>query len=207
MSEEKKEPTIHIIGAGGAGFWTALALVRAVPDPRRITVYDTDDLQGGLGHSRLPVATSTTKKVDLLRGFIRVAMGDTPPTMKLALFTGDEPVEGDLVVDCSDMRTGDADDPTSRAAMWARARAKGARIVRVSYDGANSTVVIAEGLPFKTEGQDAGYAAVPSLPLSLMAGGMGAEAVKRMLAQPTQHVEMQVSLADWIKPVTPAVTG
>lgn len=201
---DNKQSAIHIVGAGGAGFWFTLGFVRSVDDPARIHVYDTDDLRGGLGHARLPVASPTTKKVDLLRGAIRTWMGDRPPQMHDALFTGDEPAAGDLVVDCSDMRTGDADDPKSRAAMWERVKSHGARIVRVSYDGAEGTVVVVEGLPFKTEGQDAGYAAVPSLALSLMAGGMGAEVVKRMLDGPTEYVSMQVSVADFVKAAKPA---
>ena len=199
MTTERK-PNIHLVGAGGAGFWTALSLVRSVDDPSRIVVYDDDDLQGGLGHSRLPVATPTTKKVDLLRGFIRVAMGDTPPTMRDVRFTGDEPVAGDWVIDASDMAT------NVRAEVWKKARALGARCLRVSYDGADSTIVIAEGIPLETAGEQGGigYRNVPSLALSLAAGGIAAECIKRMLAEPCQHVEMQVSLSEWVRPIAKA---
>lgn len=197
MKNNEREPNIAVIGSGGVGFYLTLSLLRAINDPKRIHLWDADDLRGGLGHARLPVASPETRKVDLLRGFARVAMGDVPPTTHDAFFTGVECEAGDIIVDCSDMAT------TARAEVWKAARARGARCVRVSYDGAMSTVVVAEGLPLETEsatGQQGGggYDAVPSLALSFAAGGIGAECIRLLLANPAVQIEQQVSLAEWL---------
>jgi hypothetical protein len=53
-------------------------------------------------------------------------------------------------------------------------------------------------LPLETAGSNAGYAAVPSLALSFAAGGIGAEAVRLVLAQPDVYVENQVSVSEWL---------
>jgi|SRR5687767_14559919 len=189
--ETEKGRKIHIVGAGGVGFWLAVGLSRA--NVGQVFVYDDDNLTGGLGHNRLPLATPATRKVDLLKGFLRVNFGGELPEFVASRFNGTEADKDDLVVDCSDM------PGTRRRTMWTRAKKRGARLLRVSYDGANSTVTIAEGLPIVLNEAASGYANVPSLALSLMAGGMGAEVVGRLLANwELPFVEFNISLADWV---------
>lgn len=183
-------PTVHVIGCGGVGFWLVAGLARS--EVRPIVAYDTDDLQGGLGHMRLPVAAPTTLKTNLLRGFLAVNF----PGGKLAQiafkaerFTGKEARAGDLVVDCSDMSGVD------RRAIYETVKKRKARYLRVSYDGAASVVAISEGMPLVGDESHAGYAAVPSLALSLAAGGIGAEVIARTNWATTDFVEFQVSVA------------
>lgn len=194
---EKERPNVHVVGLGGVGFYCFLALLRAV-DVEQLHGWDADDLRGGLGHARLPVASPATMKADLARGFARVSMGDKPGTTHNVFFTGVECKAGDIVVDCTDMST------DKREVMYKAVKQSGARYIRASYDGAMSTVVVAEGLPLRTEGAEGGrgYDAVPSLALSFMAGGCAAEVVRKLLAVPTGHVEFQITLADWM-PVLP----
>ena len=184
-------PTVHVIGCGGVGFWLITGLARSGVRP--IVAYDTDDLSGGLGHMRLPVASPTTLKTNLLRGFLAVNF----PGGKLneisfvaERFTGKEANAGDLVVDCSDM--GGVD----RRAIHKTVQQHKARYIRVSYDGAASVVVVAEGLPLVGDEAHAGYAAVPSLALSLAAGGIGAEVVAKTDWANTDFVEFQIGLAE-----------
>jgi hypothetical protein len=189
MDERRR---IHICGSGGVGFWLAVALARSNYE---VTVYDDDDLSGGLGAQRLPIATPSTRKVDLLRGFLRVNFAVTDMKFVAERFTGSEVAEGDLVVDCSDSATKD------RKAIWRRARRQGARCLRVSYDGANSVVVVAEGMPLVRDERSAGYDSVPTLALSLAAGGLGGEAVIRAMESGLEvgYIEFQVSVGDFVK--------
>jgi hypothetical protein len=191
MEKGEVKPTVHVVGLGGVGFYCYLALLRAI-DADRLVGWDRDNLSGGLGHARLPVASPETMKADLVRGFARVSMGDKPGITNKQFFTGAECTKGDIVVDCSDAGL------ESRREMWAKARAIGARCIRVSYDGEASTIVVAEGLPLETAGSNAGYASVPSLALSFAAGGIGAECVRLMIAKPDVYVENQVSLSEWL---------
>jgi hypothetical protein len=195
--ENKTEPTVHVVGLGGVGFYCYLALLRAV-DASRLVGWDADNLRGGLGHARLPVASPATLKADLARGFARVSMGDKPGTTHKEYFTGSECKAGDIIVDCTDMST------DKREVMYKAVKAAGARYLRVSYDGAMSTVVVAEGLPLRTEGAEGGggYDAVPSLALSFAAGGIGAECVRLLLTNPAVYVENQVSLSEWLSKTT-----
>lgn len=182
--------TTHQIGVGGVGFWVAVALMRAaIPD---LVVYDTDTLEGGMGHMRVPRASPTTKKTALLRGFTAAVMGDSSPKIVDAKFTGVEVEAGDLVVDCSDMPL------IGRRVMWKIAQEQGARCIRVSYDGRNQTVVVAEGLPLVGRPQG-GYAEVPDLALSFMAGGIGALVVQKILTGHEHYVDFQISLNDHLK--------
>lgn len=178
---------IHVIGAGGVGFWFVVSLTKTIGS-KLITVYDDDDLTGGLGHTRLPSASLTTKKVDLLRGHLLVAYGISPPTMVPQKFKGDEVSSGDLVVDCSDMQV------DVRREIWKLARERGARCIRVSYDGKNGTVVVAEGLPLFGS-KKGGYSETPLIDLSFAAGGIGAFVVRRILEDKVgDHVEFQISI-------------
>lgn len=182
---------IHVCGSGGVGFWLNVALSRQGLD---YTTYDTDTLEGGLGYARLPRAINpTVKKIDLLRGFLLVSMGVTSlPKFVDALFTGREVNEGDLVIDCTDAPM------AARKKFWKLARRGGARILRVSYDGLNGTVTVAEGLPM-VGGQGnvanvGNYIEVPNMALSFAAGGLGAMAALKILNGHEGHVEFQVSM-------------
>lgn len=190
------------VGAGGVGFWLACSLNRSLPHGVELHVWDADDFNGGLGHSRLPrISNPETKKVSLLRGFCSAVMGDKAPTVHPEMFNGDEAQPGDLVVDCSDMGL------PARRTIWALAEKSGARLVRVSYDGLNETVVVAQGLPFAHKGKG-GYREAPGLPLSMMAGGVGALAVLRILNGYSEHLEFQISLGDYFRPggiIDPAI--
>jgi hypothetical protein len=173
------------------GFWLITGLARSGVRP--IAAYDIDDLSGGLGHMRLPNATPSTLKINLLRGFLAVNFGGGrlgEISYHNVLFTGKEARPGDLVVDASDM-SGDA-----RREIYKAVRQRKARYVRVSYDGAMSVVVVAEGLPLVGDESHAGYAAVPSLALSLFAGGCGAEVIAKTDWTTSEHIEFQVSLAE-----------
>jgi hypothetical protein len=170
---------IHIIGLGGVGFWLTVGLTRSVP-ANTIQCWDDDTLEGGTGAARLPFAPPQTFKTDLLSGYLRMVMGDLiVPVCTSRRFSGLTGLTtGDIVVDCTDMPL------ASRKRMWAVSKGKGASCLRVSYDGRGSTIVVSTGLPFLAP-PEGGYSAIPSLALSLAAGGLGAEAVKRYLEHPT----------------------
>lgn len=190
------EGKVWIVGSGGVGFWLAAALARS--GTRNMVVLDDDNLSGGLGHMRLPAASPSTKKVDLLRGYLSVNMGlglQDLPEFRDVRFTGKEVEAGDLVVDCSDM------DIVVRRRIWANAERREARIVRVSYDGRNNTVVVSQGLPLGAA--TGNYAEMPSLALSFMAGGIGAIAVRKLVEGYEGFVEFQISLDEYFPESTP----
>jgi len=177
----------YVIGSGGVGFWLNVALARAgIP----FSVFDDDTLEGGLGYTRLPQAALGTRKVDLLKGFCVAVMGTQKIDVVPYRFDGEEAIEGDLVVDCSDM------DLKVRREIYDKVKAAGARYLRVSYDGLNETVVVAEGLPLAGR-KGGGYAEKPDLGLSFMAGGIGALAVQRILKGYQEHVEFQITLSEY----------
>lgn len=189
--EPAHEPQVIIVGAGGVGFWLAVGLARSGVRP--ITIFDADDLQGGLGHMRLPNATPATLKTALLQGFIAVNFRGArfnELSFRNERFTGREANAGDLVVDCSDMSGDD------RRTIYEAVKKRGARYLRVSYDGAASVVAVAEGLPLVGDESHAGYAAVPSLALSLVAGGVGAEVLAKTDWSTAEFIEFQVSLSE-----------
>lgn len=189
---EDNSRTVHLVGLGGAGFYCAVGLSRS--GILGIRAYDTDDLRGGLGSARLPMAAPTTLKTALLRGFLAVQMGGECPQLVNAKFTGKEVRRNDIVLDCSDM------SGTARRAVWREAQKRGGRCIRVSYDGAESTVVVAEGLPLTGDEARSGYSSIPSLALSLMTGGIAAECLIRLLRSevPVGFIEFQISLADFL---------
>lgn len=177
MQNQNQIKRVVIIGAGGVGFWLTVALRRDCPDVETI-VYDDDNFIGGFGAQRLPyVQNKEMKKVDFLKGFVRMAMRDEAPLVKPfklnseivdVNFTSDT-----LVVDCSDMPL------ETRKPIWNAAKAADCQMLRVSYDG-NGIVVVARGLPFSTN-PGGNYAIVPTLAQSLWAGGVGAAAVQKLL--------------------------
>ena len=189
------ERPVVIFGAGGVGFWLTVALCRSY-NPKLITVYDDDTLQGGLGHTRLPSASLGTKKVSLLRGHLRVSWDHSNlPTFVDGRFTGIEAPENALIVDCCDMPI------KERRKIWKRVERRKNRIIRVSYDGKNGVVVVAEGLPL-FDSVAGGYSEVPNLALSFMAGGAGAWAVLRVLENwnSIEYIDFQITLDELISP-------
>lgn len=178
MSNEIKR--VVVLGAGGVGFHLVTALCRDWPGVEKV-VYDSDNFEGGLGHARLPrVADPRQLKVEKLRGYVRMVMGDEPPQVVPARLDNAAVVnlgknywQDSLVVDATDMGVGE------RRPLWSLLRSFGATMLRVSYDG-NGCVVVARGLPICAS-DAGGYALVPSYAQSLMAGGLGAEAVGLLL--------------------------
>lgn len=190
---------VLIIGAGGVGFWLSIALSRAGIEH---SVWDNDDFQGGLGHTRLPaIENSKTKKVAYLKGFTMTAMGDEAPSVVAGKFdpakVGEEfmtGLKGALIIDASDMGL-----PT-RKKIWEAALEAGARMLRVSYDGtAGGIVTVSEGLPFANKRTGGGYVDVPTLALSLAAGGIGATAVLEALYS-SRRLEFQIILGELMRP-------
>lgn len=185
---------IHIIGVGGVGFWVATALAR---EGMEFTVWDADNLTGGLGHMRLPAGSPTSLKVDLLRGFLLVSMRNVPPTTEPRFFTGLKVQEGDLVVDCTDATL------EARGKFYRASIKRGARYLRVSYDGREGVVAISEGIPIADNPQG-GYAAVPNLALSFLAGGLGASTVIAIARGfVPEFVEFQISVDGLVGVVRP----
>jgi hypothetical protein len=171
---------VVVLGAGGVGFWLTIALCRDWPDVEKI-VYDSDTFEGGFGRFRLPAVSDPKQlKVQKLSGFVRMVMGDRAPIIESkkltaadAVFWSVELSKQTLVVDATDMGLKD------RKHLWAVLRECGCQLLRVSYDG-NGCVVIARGLPFCAS-DAGGYAMVPTLAQSMLAGGLGAEAVGILL--------------------------
>ena len=185
---------IHIIGIGGVGFWLTVGLTRSVPS-NTIQCWDDDTLEGGTGATRLPWAPANTKKTALLKGYLTMVLADIVlPTFQDRKFSGLLGLtEGDTVVDCTDMAL------VPRKRMWSVVKNKGCKILRVSYDGRGSTLVVSTGLPFMAPAEG-GYAAIPSLALSFGAGGMGAEAVKRYLDTPVDSFTLSLSVQEAMTP-------
>ena len=181
---------IHIVGLGGVGFWLTVGLVRTI-SPREITGWDDDTLEGGRGHMRLPLATPQTAKADLLSGFLAVSMGELEqPNFVKARFTGRQAVSpGDLILDCTDMAR------RNRSLMWTAAKKAGAKCLRASYDGRLSTIVLSSGLPLIAP-EEGGYSEIPTLSLSMAAGGMAAEIVRQYIQHPVEHLDMTISLGE-----------
>lgn len=181
---------IHIVGIGGVGFWLAVGLSKVI-EANQITCWDTDTLDGGTGATRLPWGPSTTKKTDLLTGYLRMVHAHLDaPTIMDRKFSGLLAVnEKDLVIDCTDMPL------EARRRMWNCAKKRGATLLRVSYDGQGSVVLVSTGLPFHAPAEG-GYGAVPSLALSFMAGGLGAEVVKRYLEHPVPYLNITLSVQE-----------
>ena len=177
MASEVKR--VVVVGAGGVGWWTAVALCRDCRG-RRLEVWDDDTFEGGLGATRLPsVYDPAMKKVDYLKGWVEMVMGDVAPLCVDRRFTVQDCYGHDLsdtlVVDCTDMPLAE------RRVLWHYAKEAGAQMLRVSYDGAaGGVVVVSRGLPLSGK-PGGGYAERPDLGLSLWAGGVGARAVLRVL--------------------------
>lgn len=184
---------IHVVGLGGVGFWLTVGLSRVVPLDQ-LRCWDNDTLAGGTGAARLPWGPATAKKVDLLRGYLSMVCGDSVmPVFTDRRFSGLSGInKGDTIIDCTDMPLG------TRKRMWAISRNKGASLLRVSYDGRGSTVVVSTGLPLLAPAAG-GYAAVPSMALSFAAGGIGAEAVRRYLDKPVPSFTFGFSIEEAMK--------
>jgi hypothetical protein len=115
------------------------------------------------------------------------------PVFRKARFSGLQGiVQGDIIIDCTDMSL------NTRKRVWSKVRKVGCRLLRVSYDGRGSTLVVSTGLPFMAPAAG-GYVAIPSLALSFAAGGIGAEAVKRYIDNPVNSVTICISVEDLMK--------
>lgn len=172
---------IAVVGAGGVGFWLAVALARDENLRNiHIHVFDDDTVEGS-GGRRLPYAANEqVQKVQLLNGFTGYTMRDSGLHMhpsKLYLQTLSTWAEeyDILVVDCSDM--GGDQRKGYKQLIDANPRF---HYLRVSYDG-NGWFVISRGLPFEQEGAAGGYDRVPSMAQSFAAAGAGAAAVSRIM--------------------------
>lgn len=174
MSNEIRFDSVHVVGAGGVGWPLTVALCRESRGAR-IHVWDDDTFEGGNGHWRLPkVSNRTVKKVDFLKGHVRMVWGEEPPIGHAERFTGLGVglTERSLVVDCTDCPMAE------REVWWKECQGMGAAMLRVSYDG-NGIVVVARGLPIWAP--TGGYELIPSLAQSFLAGGLGAAAVHRLM--------------------------
>src|SRR5262245_55576371 len=125
-----------VIAGAGSAFWTVVALCREFSrelSMKELTleVYDDDTFEGGNGARRhIKVANPTSYKVDALRSFISIGMGDPPPTVHRRRLLPSELLTGDwtetLVVDATDQ--GEAD----REAFWKAIDANGCKAIRGS---------------------------------------------------------------------------
>lgn len=163
---------ILIAGAGGVGFWLALALSRLVP--HEIVVFDDDDLSG-TGATRLPdvrpFGRPLKKKVDLLK-FICPGVDVRAEKLTPAAVSPDT-----IVVDATDMSHAD------RRALCAAARAAGSKYLRASYDARPDgfVVVVAAGVGFTTNPARGGYTLPPSIAQAMLGGGFAADVISRFL--------------------------
>lgn len=180
MTRERIRKVV-IIGAGGVGFWTTVALMRDIPWGIPVEVWDDDDLGlTGNGHLRLPLARQGEKKVQVLRRFISHIMGDrsiidTEARLTVEILRGCTEI-GTLFVDCTDMST------DSRRELLQAIKETGGEYLRVSYDGLG-VVTVSPGVPFDAPGAKGGYEMTPDLDISFIAGGVGARAIRKALEE------------------------
>jgi hypothetical protein len=172
---------ILILGAGGVGYWLAIALCRMMRGQQvAITVYDPDTFEGGDGFRRLPKPLKdNSTKVSLLKTMVSWSMGDPLPHVHEKFFLPEDFGNGNqetwkqtLVVDATDMSL------TKRVAIFDAAMAAGASYIRVSYDGLG-IVTVSPGPPLFAEGAagEGGYGKLPHIGHAMMAAGVGASAV------------------------------
>jgi hypothetical protein len=171
---------VVIIGAGGVGFWTTVALMREMPWGIPVEVWDDDDLMEGNGYLRLPVASKSMHKVQLLHNFIVHSMGDRsirpiPQKLDCKQLRGNDE-RGTLFADCTDMPT------DARRDLAEVIRHTGGEYLRVSYDGLG-VVTVSPGVPFDAPGAKGGYEMTPDLDISFIAGGVGARAIRKALEE------------------------
>jgi hypothetical protein len=188
MSNPELIKQIHIIGAGGVGWYVAVILSRESMG-REIHIWDNDTFEGGHGFRRLPtVSKASTPKVDLLEGHITIVWNEKPPIKHNELFTGKgkkDWLKDAFVLDCTDM----GNNP--RRKMWEEAEKHGALMARISYDG-NGVVLGDWGLPFG-DTERGGYEAMPSLAQSFTAGGVGGQFVHKLLkGEPVDRIVVRI---------------
>ena len=180
MTSNNEIKRIVVVGAGGVGFWSSVILARESMG-RVVQVWDDDTFEGGNGFQRLPrVSTPSQFKTSFLRGFVGMAMGDTPPEVVSRRFSPEE-IRGlggfstTLIVDATDMPL----EP--RRLLWEAAQAAGAILVRGSYDG-NGACIVAWGLPWASaRALEGGYSQVPTLAQSFTIAGILVQAVHKFL--------------------------
>lgn len=208
---------IIILGAGGVGFWLTTALARQLPLGTKLTVADTDIMEGS-GAERLPrgsVFGRTYEGMTKLAALDRFTayVGRTVPLMLLPERVTAANVVGvseayhepgtcdecdalrteyggplyDLVIDCTDMNIPDRQ---------AIKDAVGAAYLRISYDIADGRafVIVADHLPFSAEPDRGGYQQPPGFAHAMFAGGVGAEVVLRRMAGQTVELPVRVEI-------------
>jgi len=172
--------SVIIIGAGGIGFWLALAFSRMDEfDNRKIVVYDDDTLHGGNGYRRLPRTLSPSMyKVDLLAQHL--SMFNSPQDTvkrftfvkrKFSLFDISK-LKARLVIDATDAKL------DWRTVLYRDLEKRFIPFVRCSYDG--TVVTFSRSVPLSIS-NDGGYNLVPNMGVSLAAAGICAEKIRRII--------------------------
>ena len=186
---------IRVIGAGGVGWWTAVGLARDLPIEEGIQVWDNDTISE-TGALRLPYGYG--EKASQLHAFITYVMGDRQIDSVGARFglamAAQHVEEDDLIVDCTD------DDIERRKIWWGYCKEKGAKILRVSYDGDGAIVEISGELPLYVGGVRSGdYRSRPNLALSFFAGGIGAYIALQYKTLDLTKLHVRLSLEEAIE--------
>lgn len=168
-----------VIAGAGSAFWTTVALCREFSKELSmkeltIEVYDDDTFEGGNGFRRLPKVHDPKKfKVEVLRTFISLAMGDPPPIIHTRRLLPYELLIEDwtktLVIDATDQ------GEESRKAFWDAIDANRSKGIRLSLDG-NGVATVSPGPPLVYR-DDNGYGEIPNQGQVFRAAGQGAEAI------------------------------
>lgn len=194
---------VNIVGAGGVGFWVAVALRRDFPD-MYIVVWDSDYVDGP-GGLRLPIPERLTQtrpetdsgdrscplKVKTLNDFLKYTLDTRPVIASMADYLGGVSgnfstyFENRYFVDCTDMTVINRDKVFAAAI-------NNNRYMRISYDG-TGWVSVSQGLPLG-DPTASGYLHVPSFAMSIAAGGIGATAVAQWVMDGKPPAEYQINL-------------
>lgn len=186
---------VHIIGAGGVGFWVAVALRRDYPD-MPLTVWDADNVDGS-GGMRLPIPERMTtsgskpKKLKILNDFLKYTLDARPVIECFMDYLGgvsgefSKYFENRYFVDCTDMSVIKREEVFSPAMRYKR-------YMRISYDG-TGWISVSQGLPMG-DPTASGYLNVPSFGMSIAAGGIGATAVAQWVMGGKAPAEYQINL-------------
>lgn len=175
------EGWVIVLGAGGVGWWLIGAMSRMnITHP--VGVYDPDTFQGGNGKKRLPIPEKESKhKVRELREWLTEWQPDLPfalqtyamPFAPSTLLDYKRSGSGiRLVVDCTDAR------PSLRKQIWNACSDWGIPYVRLSYD---AQIVSWSHTPPLSVVDNGNYENIPNMGMTWIAGGFGAEMVRRTL--------------------------
>jgi hypothetical protein len=164
---------IIVIGAGGVGFWTALALSRS----QRLIVFDDDTLDG-TGAERLPdtriFGRAFDKKIELLKF---IAQNIEVRNEKFSHHHAQVLSANDILLDCTDLSS------EERREFVEVAKSRSARYIRASYDltARSFIVVVACGIGFSRNPARGGYTIPPTISHAMIAGGFVSDVVNRIL--------------------------